>query len=121
VQRVVYTGNVPPEIHSMNITADGWDLKFTKPIDVAKAAEAERWFLESYTYHYWDTYGSPEIERRENKITEIRVASDGLTAHITVPERDKRRVYHLRLKDVPTAEGEKLLHPDAYYTLNELP
>lgn len=121
VQRVVYTGNVPPEIHSMNITADGWDLKFTKPIDVAKAAEAERWFLESYTYHYWDTYGSPEIERRENKITEIRVASDGLTAHITVPERDKRRVYHLRLKDVPTDEGEKLLHPDAYYTLNELP
>jgi len=121
LQRVIYTGVVPPEILSMNVTPDGWDLKFTVPIDATKAAEADRWFLESYTYHYWDTYGSPEIERRENKITEIRVADDRLSVHIVVPEREKRRVYHLQLKDIPTADGAKLLHPDAYYTLNELP
>ncbi len=121
LQRVVYTGVTPFEILSMNVTRDGWDLKFTRPIDAGKAAELDRWFLESYTYHYWDTYGSPEIERRENKISAIQVAGDGLSAHIVVPERDKRRVYHLQLKDIPAADGAKLLHPDAYYTLNEIP
>lgn len=121
LQRVLYTGNVPLEILSMNVTPDGWDLKFTRPIDKAQAADPAHWFLESYTYHYWDTYGSPEIERRENKIEAINVAEDGLTVRLTVPERDLRRVYHLQLKEMSGADGAKLLHPDAYYTLNELP
>jgi hypothetical protein len=121
VQRVLYTGNVPFEILSMNITPEGWDLKFTRPIDKEKAAQLDHWFLESYTYHYWDTYGSPEIERRENKIAAVQVSDDGLSARILVSERDKRRVYHLQLKNIPAADGAKLLHPDAYYTLNELP
>ncbi len=121
LQRVLYTGNVPFEIYSMNISPEGWNLKFTRPIDKEKASELSRWFLESYTYHYWDTYGSPEIERRENKISAMQVSDDGLSVRLIVPERDKRRVYHLQLKDIPSAEGAKLLHPDAYYTLNELP
>ena len=121
VQRVIYTGQVPFEILSMKITTEGWELKFTRPIDKEKAAQAERWFLESYTYHYWDTYGSPEIERRENKIAQIYVADDGLSVRLMVPDREKRRVYHLQLKDIPALDGAKLLHPDAYYTLNELP
>jgi len=29
-------------------------------------------------------------------------------------------VYDLRLDSVADREGEKLLHPEAYYTLNEL-
>jgi hypothetical protein len=121
LQRVIYTGQAPFEILSMNITSEGWLVKFTKPVDARLAREPERWFLESYTYHYWDTYGSPEIERRENKIAAIDVAEDCLSARLVVPERDKRRVYHLELKDVTAADGAKLLHPDAYYTLNELP
>jgi len=121
LERVVFTGKTPFEIFSMNVTSDGWDVKFTRPVDAKIASESERWFMESYTYHYWDTYGSPEIERRENKIKSIKVADDGLSAHITVPEREKRRVYHLQLKDVSAADGAKLLHPDAYYTLNEIP
>ena len=45
-RRVIYTGRVPFEILSMNVTADGWDVKFTKPVDTAKASEPDRWFLE---------------------------------------------------------------------------
>ncbi len=121
LQRVIYTGRTPMDIYSMNVTPDGWDVKFTKPVDAAKAAETDRWFLESYTYHYWDTYGSPEIERKENKIESLKLSDDGLTAHISVPDREKRRVYHLKLKDITSAGGAKLLHLDAYYTLNEIP
>lgn len=121
LQRVIYTGNLPFEIHSMKITPTGWDVTFTKPIDKTKAALAETYFLESYTYHHWGTYGSPEIEREQNAITAMQVSDDGLTVKLTVPERKKLRVYHLQLKGLTTAENEPLLHSDIYYTMNDVP
>jgi hypothetical protein len=121
LQRVIYTGNLPLEIHSMRITLTGWRLRFTKPIDVDKAADPTTWFLESYTYHHWKTYGSPEIERRQNAIEKIDISSDGLTVDVTVPDRDKGRVYHLQVKGLSAQDGSALLHPDAYYTMNEVP
>jgi len=121
LQRVVYTGRVPLEIHSMCITPTGWDLHFTLPIDRAKAAEAATYFLESYTYHHWSTYGSPEIDKKENAITAIHVSDDGKTVSLTVPKRDKEHVFHLQLKGLTTPDGTPLLHADAYYTMNEVP
>ena len=121
LQRVVWTGRVPPEIHSMCITPTGWDVHFTLPVDKAKAASAATYFLESYTYHHWSTYGSPEIDKKENAITAIRVSADGKTVSIDVPKRDKQHVFHLQLKGLTTADGTPLLHADAYYTMNETP
>jgi hypothetical protein len=121
LQRVVYTGQTPFEIHSMNITPEGWRVRFTRPVDPARAADPTAWFLESYTYHHWQTYGSPEIERREDRIEKIDVAEDGLTAELTVPERVKGRVFHLQLKGFSAADGAPLLHGDAWYTMNEIP
>jgi hypothetical protein len=121
LQRVVYTGQLPFEIHSMNVTPQGWRVRLTKPVDAMRAADPTAWFLESYTYRHWQTYGSPEIERQENRIEKVEVSSDGLTIDLTVPQRAKRRVYHLQLKGVAAADGSPLLHGDAYYTLNEIP
>ena len=121
LQRLIYTGVLPFEIHSMRITPAGWRLTFTRPIDAVKAAEAANYFLESYTYHHWETYGSPEIERREDAIAGIEVSADGLTVDLTVPSRQRNRVYHLQLKDFTAEDAAPLLHADAYYTLNELP
>jgi hypothetical protein len=121
LQRVVYTGNVPFEIHSMAITPQGWDLRFTKPVDRALAERRETYFIDSYTYHHWATYGSPEIERREDPIGDIRLSSDGLTVHLNVPGRATGRVYHLLCRGLKSADGTDLLHPEAYYTLNQLP
>ena len=33
LERVVYTGKLPFEMHSMTITPTGWDVHFTKPVD----------------------------------------------------------------------------------------
>ena len=85
LQRIRYTGHLPFEMHSLNITPTGWTVRFTKPIDLQKAADPATYFLDSYTYHYHATYGSPEIERKQNEITAIDVASDGLSVHLTVP------------------------------------
>jgi hypothetical protein len=121
LQRVTYTGNVPFEIHSMAVTADGWDLRFTRPVDAARAARPETYYIDSYTYHHWATYGSPEIERRENAVRDVRISADGLTVRLIVPERAAGRVYHLQVRELHSADGAKLLHSEAFYTLNQLP
>jgi glucose/arabinose dehydrogenase len=122
VQRVAFTGRTPFEIHSMCITPDGWDLHFTLPVDRAKAAAAATYFLESYTYHHWATYGSPEIDKKQNAITAIHVSDDGKTVSLTVPVRAKEHMFHLQLKGLKTADGSQpLLHADAYYTMNDTP
>lgn len=122
LQRVVYTGLVPFEMHAMKITPTGWDITFTKAVDRAIAADLKNYFLESYTYHHWATYGSPEIERRQNDIAEIKVADDGKRVSLTVPKRETGRVYHLQAKGLKSAEGgAPLLHNEAWYTMNAVP
>lgn len=121
LQRVVYTGHEPFEVLAMSATPDGWKLTFTRPIDRAIAAEAKRYFLESYTYHYWDTYGSPEIERREEPVSAVEVADDGASVRLVVANRGLGRVYHLKLSGIASADGAALANQDAYYTLNAVP
>jgi glucose/arabinose dehydrogenase len=121
LERVSYTGNLPFEMHSMNITPTGWDVHFTKPIDAKKAADPATWSLDSYTYHIWSTYGSPEIDRQQNAIAAIKLSDDGKTVSLTVPKRAKEHVFHLRVNGLNTPDKEPLLHADAYYTMNNEP
>ena len=77
--------------------------------------------MKSYTYHYWSTYGSPEIEQRSNDITAIDVSEDGLTVRLTVPKRETGRVFQLSISGLNSQDGDELLHPQAWYTLNAVP
>lgn len=121
LQRLIYTGREPFEVLSMSAIPDGWELTFTQPVNRQVAAEAKRYFLESYTYHYWETYGSPEIERRQEPITQIDVADDGRRVRLAVPDRGTGRVFHLKLSGMESADGAALANQDAYYTLNAVP
>jgi glucose/arabinose dehydrogenase len=121
LQRVVYTGHVPFEMHAMSITPEGWDITFTKPVDREIAADVKNYFLESYTYHHWGTYGSPEIERRQNEIAEVKLSDDGKRVSLVVPKREVLRVYHLQVKGIKAADGSALLHNEAWYTMNAAP
>ena len=119
LQRLVYGGTVPFEIHHVSLTKTGFDLTFTKPVDPAAFA-GKAASVESYTYVYLSNYGCPETDRRAEKVTATAVSADGKTVSLTVPGLRPGRVYAVRLDGVKTPAGEKLLHDEAYYTLNEL-
>jgi hypothetical protein len=121
LQRLVYTGVVPFEILSMSLTKDGFDLTLTKPLDVATAGKAESFNLASFTHHYWSTYGSPEVDRRIEKITGVKFSADGRKVSLAAGGFRKGRIYELHLNGVKSADGDSVLHPEGYYTLNELP
>ena len=119
LQRIAYDGREPLEIHHVTLTATGFDLVFTKPID-PDSLNAKPASVASFTYVYHSTYGCPETDSRFETIGKAKLSDDGKTLSVPVPELKKGRVYEIRLNGLATAEGEKVLHPEAYYTLNEL-
>jgi hypothetical protein len=121
LQRLVWTGKVPFEIHTMRLTKEGFDLTFTRPLDRQTAARLEAYSLQSFTHYYWGTYGSPEVDRRPEPVRAVTVAADRRTVSLAVSGFRPGRVYELHLEGVKSADGDAVLHPEAYYTLNDVP
>ncbi len=120
LQRLTFTGEVPTEVHSVKLTKTGFDFTFTKPLDLSCVAKTDAFSVKSFTYVYFSSYGSPETDTQPEKVTAIRVSADGKTVSIDVPDRRVGRVYDFKLNGVKSAEGQGLLHAEAYYSLNEL-
>ena len=121
LQRLVWTGKVPFEIKEMRARRDGFDLRFTKPVDAESASDPMSYSLQSHTYTYSSRYGSDEILARDLSVERARVSADGLTVTLTVSGLRELFVHELVAKGVRDRDGEPLLHDRAYYTLNRLP
>jgi hypothetical protein len=121
LQRLVYTGVVPFEILSMNLTREGFNLRFTKPLDPATAEKLTAYNLQSFTHYYWGTYGSPEVDGRSEKINGVKLSADRRQVALAITGFKKGRIYEIHLDGIKSADGDAVLHPEGYYTLNELP
>jgi len=121
LQRLVWTGETPFEIKEMRARPDGFELTFTKPVDLATAAAAKSYAMESHTYLYHATYGSDEIQKRKLTIEKATVSRDGMRVHLRVHGLRELFVHALVAPGVRSQEGESLLHPQAWYTLNRIP
>jgi hypothetical protein len=121
LQRLVYTGVLPFEIHSMKLTRSGFDLTFTKPLDPKTGERLAAYSLLSFTHNYWSNYGSPEVDRKAEKITAVKLSANRRTASLAVDGLRKGRIYEVHLEGLKSADGGPVLHPEGYYTLNELP
>ena len=120
LQRLRFTGETPPEMHTMTITPAGFAVTFTVPID-PKTITAKAINLKSFTYIYHSAYGCPETDTTAEIVEAVKLSDDLKTLAFAVPNRAKGRLYELQLTDVATSQGEPLVHTDAYYTLNEFP
>jgi hypothetical protein len=121
LQRLVWTGEMPFEIKEMRALADGFELTFTKPVDVGSATNAASWSMNSYTYLYHQTYGSDEIQKKDLTIRKFIVSDDGLKVRLHVEGLRELFVHELHALGLLSREGESLLHSAAYYTLNRIP
>lgn len=121
VERVRWKGKVPFETRTMEALPDGFRLTFTEPADSTTLASLESYKVKAWTYIYQHKYGSPKVDHVDANVTSARVASDGLSVDITVSPLTKGHIHHLSAVGVRSRKGEGLWHPDAYYTLNEIP
>lgn len=121
VERVDWTGQVPFEIHEMRAKHDGFELTFTHPVDPATAADPNSYTMETYTYIYQESYGSPEVDHTHPTIESVLVAPDARAVYIKLSALQRGHVHELHADGLRSADGLPLLHPQAYYTLNYIP
>jgi hypothetical protein len=121
LQRVLWTGQTPFEVHEMRAQTNGFELTFTEPIDPATASSTNSYKLETYRYIYHASYGSPEVDKQPATITHVTVAADGRSVRLRVEGLAEEAVHELNMAGLRSAHGQPLLHSTAYYTLNYIP
>ena len=104
----------------MKAKSDGFELIFTEPVDPASITP-ESFKLETYTYVYQASYGSPEVDQTKPTITRVTLAPDGRSARLVLSALAEGHVHELHAPGVRSAKGASLLHDAAYYTLFTIP
>ncbi|MEX0726240.1 MAG: hypothetical protein WEB58_21180 [Planctomycetaceae bacterium] len=121
LERLIWTGKIPFEIHEMHIQPDGFELTFTHPIDASTAENLASYTLETYTYIYQASYGSPEVDHTKPAIKKAIVSDDRKSVRLIIDGLQIGHVHELHAEGLRSHDGLPLLHTAAYYTLNELP
>jgi len=121
LDRLVWTGKTPFEVHEMRAKSDGFELTFTQPVDPATAGDANAYKINTFAYIYQSAYGSPEVDATTPTITKVEVRPDNKSVRLYVDKLQEGHVHELHLDGVRSAEGAPLVHSAAYYTLNYIP
>ena len=121
LERLEWTGKTPFEVLNMKAKPDGFELKFTQPVDAESASNIESYSMPTYTYIYQKSYGSPEVDHVDCKITKAVVSPDGMSVRLVVDKLHIGHVHELHLDGVKSKQDQPLWHPEAYYTLNYIP
>ena len=121
LQRLVWTGKTPFEIHEMRAKPGGFELTFTEPLDAKTAGDAASYSMKSYTTIYQSSYGSPKVDESKPVIKSVTIAPDKLRARLVIDGIVPGNVHELHAAGVRSEKDQPLLHEAAYYTLNHIP
>lgn len=121
LQRLVWTGETPFEILEMNAKPDGFELKFTQPVDAKTAADPASYTADTFCYVYKSAYGGPEVDQTKCTIRTAVVSPDRKSVRLVLDGLVEGHIHEFHFPGVRSAEGEPILHPTAFYTLNKIP
>ncbi|NID11296.1 c-type cytochrome [Fibrivirga algicola] len=122
LQRLVWNNNTPFEMRTVKAMPDGFEVEFTKPVTKVSAEDLASYSVESFIYKYHPVYGSPTINKEKHTIKGIKLSDDGMRARVVVDNLRKNYIHQLTLDGVRSEDGSySLVHPIAYYTLNNIP
>lgn len=120
IQRIVYTGKPPMDVYTMNLTAKGFDLTFTKPVNDSTALNPDNYKFQCYYYAYHSKYGSPRMGVQDIPVTGVRISSDHKRVSLKLGVLQPGYVYQLNLGNVKSQSEDTLANHIVCYTLNKL-
>ena len=120
IQTLTWNGQTPADVLRMNLTAKGFNLTFTAPMDKTLTSSTESYAIKSYAYKYHQGYGSPQVGAKTLKPTNVSLSEDGKTVKLVLSEMQDRRLYEFSLKALRTAEGEPLANALVVYHAHNL-
>jgi cytochrome c551/c552 len=122
LQRLVWNSKLAFEMLSCSATPDGFEIKFTMPVDKNSLGQAGSIKGKSFIYKHHPVYGSPPVEEQILKIKAYSISNDAKTLRLVVDNLRKTFIHELDLDGIRSADKSwSLLHPKVYYTLNEIP
>ncbi|QCX37401.1 hypothetical protein FF125_02725 [Aureibaculum algae] len=122
LQFLTWTGRIPFEMKTVKAMPDGFEIEFTKPVDISMAENLDHYEGKSYIYKYHAVYGSPQTNIENINIKGVKVSDDGLKVRIVTDNLRQHYVHEITLNGVKQKESKQLtLHPTFYYTLNKIP
>lgn len=122
LQRLLWTGGIPMEMKTVKAMPDGFEIEFTKPVDKASAEDLDSYTGRNFIYKYHSVYGSPTINEDDLKIKGVKVSDDLMKVRLVI---ENLRPYYIHEINTPgiKSKDKKLpvLHPQGFYTLNNIP
>lgn len=126
IQRIVYNGEPPMDVYTMNLTSNGFDLTFTQPVDKIAATDPKNYNFRHYYYKYQrkskneGADKSTQMDIQSVMVTQIKISPDQKKISITLDSLKPGYVYELKLGDITNTEGKPLENKLICYTLNKL-
>jgi hypothetical protein len=128
MQRIVWDGKtIAPAIKSTHATSDGFRLELTQPLSDAidSAALQKLLAIESWVYRDAPDYGSDELGKAMERITNISISADrkqitmslAELGHPSVHPQQTARVYHITLNNQKLFNDAAAAQLHTYYTL----
>src|SRR5262245_33385498 len=93
LDRLVWTGKLPFEVHEMHARADGFELTFTQPVDPATAGDPKSYALNTFAYIYQSAYGSPEVDPTTPAITKVEVGPENKSVRLFIDKLEEGHVH----------------------------
>ncbi len=122
LERLVWNHEIPFEMKAVRAMPDGFEIEFTRPADPESAEDLASYSVQSFIYKYHPVYGSPPVNMETCNVTGIRLSADGLKARIVVDNLRASYIHSITLQGVlEKNQRHPLIHPTAYYTLNNIP
>lgn len=126
IQRIVFTGQSPMDMYSMNLTEDGFELTFTQPVDVEEARKISNYQFRHYFYEYKkkpfteNVDHSTQSDLQDVPVTDITISPDRKKVSLTLSTLKAGYVYELKLSNIRSETGKPLANDLICYTLNTL-
>jgi cytochrome c551/c552 len=122
LQRLVWNGSTPFEMRTIEAKPDGFEIKFTKPVNRNSALNLTTYSVESFIYKYHPVYGSPPVNTKKCVVKGVKVSDDGMSVRIVVDSLRQYYIHNITLEGIRESDNSySLVHPTVYYTLNNIP
>ncbi len=120
LQRIVWDGETPVEIHTIDLRETGFSLRFTTPMNPVSMRTKQNFRVTRFRYLYHSKYGSPRIDEKPVEIIDLHATPDNKTVQLKLSELQPGFIYEFQLDRVVSSGGKPVRNPSAYYTVNRL-
>jgi glucose/arabinose dehydrogenase len=126
LDRVSYAGKVPFEVQEVRATKNGFELRFTQPLEAAPAKDPENYLVKQFSYKYHADYGSPEFDHdgkigaTETAVEKVELSEDRKIVQLTIPSLKTGFVTSFQLA-INNEDDDDLRNDSFFYTLNQQP